>query len=82
LADHGALKLGEGARNLKHQPPGRRGRVDGLLLEIHAEKVDERASTPVDCRAMITSKQRLWPSYSIRSSPGRASRTGPIGSAQ
>jgi hypothetical protein len=28
---------------------GRRGRVDGLLLEIHAEKVDERASTPVDC---------------------------------
>jgi hypothetical protein len=48
LADHAALKLGKGARNLKHQPPGWRGRIDGLLLEIRAEKVDERASTPVD----------------------------------
>jgi DNA invertase Pin-like site-specific DNA recombinase len=32
LADHAALKLGKGARDLKHEPPGRRGRVDGKQL--------------------------------------------------
>jgi hypothetical protein len=34
LADHAALKLGKGARDLKHEQPGRRGRVNRLLVEV------------------------------------------------
>jgi len=34
LADHAALELGKGARDLEHQLSGRRGRVDRLLIEI------------------------------------------------
>jgi hypothetical protein len=59
LADHAALKLGKGARDLKHEPPGRRGRVNRLLVEVQidaaslqlpncAKEIDQRAAEPVD----------------------------------
>jgi hypothetical protein len=59
LADHAALKLGKGARDLKHEPPGRGGRVNRLLVEVQidaaslqllncAKEIDQRAAEPVD----------------------------------
>jgi adenylate cyclase len=58
LADHAALKLGEGAGDLKHEPPGRRGRVNRLLVEVQidaaslqllncAKEIDQRAAEPI-----------------------------------
>jgi len=37
LADHTALKLGKGARDLKHEPPGRCSRVNGLLVKVQID---------------------------------------------
>jgi hypothetical protein len=37
LADHAALELGERTRELEHQPPGRRRRVDRLLIEVQID---------------------------------------------
>jgi hypothetical protein len=34
LPDHAALELGEGASDLKHEPTGRRDRVDCSLIEV------------------------------------------------
>jgi hypothetical protein len=37
LPDHAALEFGEGPGNLKHQPSGRCGRVNGLLVEVQID---------------------------------------------
>jgi hypothetical protein len=38
LADRAALELGKGACNLKHQPFGRRSRIDRLLIEVQISR--------------------------------------------
>ena len=86
LADHAALELGKGAGDLKHQPSGRRRRVDRLLVEVQinaaslkrldrAEKVDaasgQAGQSPKPSPRQTVAFGRLSAS---RSSPGRASR--------
>ena len=59
LSDHRSLELGKGTGDLKHKLSHRRGRVDGLLVQVeidadglkvldHAKQIDERASDAVD----------------------------------
>jgi len=59
LPNYRSLELGKGARDLKHKPSHRRGRVNGLLVQVEidtdrlkvldcAKQVDERTSEPVD----------------------------------
>jgi hypothetical protein len=56
LADHAALELGKRTSNLKHQPPGRRRRVNRLLVEVKsrsrgAERLAPCATAqPLDCQ--------------------------------
>jgi hypothetical protein len=56
LADHAALELGKRTSNLKHQPPGRRRRVNRWLVEVKsrsrgAERLAPCATAqPLDCQ--------------------------------
>jgi len=57
LADHAALELGKGACNLKHQPFGRRSRIDRLLIEVQISR-SPRPLIPASWYSLTTSQPR------------------------
>ena len=70
LADHAALELGKGARDLEHQLSGRRGRVDRLLIEIEPlRKHGSAISHGLHCgepRSLLVPSRKIKHSFFIR----------------
>jgi hypothetical protein len=72
LANHAAFKLGKGARDLKHEPAGRRPRVDRLLVQ---EQVNTAGFERLD-RAEKLASPLMMPAFKKMFMPLRRMGTG------